>query len=228
MSQYGYCRISTPKQSIERQIRNILAAYPNAKIYTEVYTGTEFQGREEFNKLLRVLKEGDTVIFDSVSRMSRDAREGFAVYKELYEKGIELIFLKEPHINTETFKKASGRTIPLTDTKVDIILDAVNTFLLALAEEQIQIAFEQSQKEVDDLRQRTKEGLISARARGKTLGRQPNRKYETKKGRNAKEYILKHNKSFGGNLTNEQTWKLAGICRNSFYTYKKELIAKNK
>ena len=41
---YGYCRISTPKQSIDRQVRNILAIYPNAKIVKETYTGTKFQG----------------------------------------------------------------------------------------------------------------------------------------------------------------------------------------
>lgn len=40
---YGYCRISTGKQSIERQIRNIKAAYPGAVIIEEIYTGTSFQ-----------------------------------------------------------------------------------------------------------------------------------------------------------------------------------------
>ena len=82
--QYGYCRISTAKQSIERQIRNISSAYPNAQIITEVYTGTKFQGRKELDKLLKTVKENDTVIFDSVSRMSRNADEGFNMYQELY------------------------------------------------------------------------------------------------------------------------------------------------
>ena len=77
---FGYARISTPQQSIERQIRNILAAYPQSEIIREVFTGTKFQGRREFEKLLKKLNAGDTIIFDSVSRMSRDAEEGFTMY----------------------------------------------------------------------------------------------------------------------------------------------------
>lgn len=56
--------------------------------------------------LLKVVKAGDTIVFDEVSRMGRTADEGFELYKELYEKGVELVFLKEPHINTEVYKKA--------------------------------------------------------------------------------------------------------------------------
>ena len=44
---YGYCRISTQTQNIERQVRNILTAYPDARIFQEVYSGTTFQGREQ-------------------------------------------------------------------------------------------------------------------------------------------------------------------------------------
>ena len=51
-----------------------------------MYTGTKFQGRKELNKLIKQLKTGDTVVFDSVSRMSRDAEEGFQVYQDLYKK----------------------------------------------------------------------------------------------------------------------------------------------
>lgn len=102
---YGYCRISKPKQSIERQIRNIKALYPDAVIVQEVFTRTRLD-RKEWQKLMRVIQPGDTIIFDSVSRMSGNAEEGFAAYQELYEKGITLVFLKEPHINTETYKTA--------------------------------------------------------------------------------------------------------------------------
>ena len=78
MNIYGYCRISTAKQSIERQIRNIKAEYPTAHIVQEAYTGTSIF-RPEWLKLYRILKSGDTVVFDSVSRMSRNAEEGFTV-----------------------------------------------------------------------------------------------------------------------------------------------------
>lgn len=100
-SYFGYVRISTPQQNLQRQIHNILTEYPQAEIVEEIYTGTKFQGRKEFDKLIRKVHTGDTIIFDSVSRMSRNAEEGFFMYNELFGKGINLIFLKEPHINTD-------------------------------------------------------------------------------------------------------------------------------
>ncbi len=222
--QYGYCRISTAKQSIERQIRNISSAYPNAQIITEVYTGTKFQGRKELDKLLKTVKENDTVIFDSVSRMSRNADEGFNMYQQLYSKGINLVFLKEPHINTDTYKNALTNGITLTGTNVDYILEGVNKYLLALAKEQIKLAFEQSEKEVADLHQRTKEGIETARLNGKQIGQKQGAKLVTKKSIEAKEKIKKYNNSFGGSLNNEETWTLIGISKMTFYKYKNEII----
>ena len=67
---YGYARISTHKQNIERQVRNIKAAFPTAIIIKEIYTGTKFQGRNELNKLLRLVERGDIIVFDSVSHFA--------------------------------------------------------------------------------------------------------------------------------------------------------------
>ena len=51
--EYGYTRISTSKQNIERQVRNIQSNYPSAIIIRETFTGTKFQGRKEMDKLLK-------------------------------------------------------------------------------------------------------------------------------------------------------------------------------
>ncbi len=90
----GCCRISTSRQNIERQVRNILREYPEAEIVKESYTGTKFQGRNKLNRIINGAREGDTIVFDSVSRMSRDAEEGFQVYEDLYNRGVNLVFLK--------------------------------------------------------------------------------------------------------------------------------------
>lgn len=221
---YGYARISTAKQNIERQVRNIQREAPEAYIVKEVFTGTKFQGRREFEKLICRVHQGDTIIFDSVSRMSRTAEEGFKLYQELFRKNIELVFLKEPHINTEVYRRAIQNQIQLTGGMVDAILEGVNKYMMLLAQEQIKIAFEQSEKEVADLHQRTKEGIETARINGKQIGLPKGTILETKKGKEAKTLILKHNKSFGGTLNNEETWKLCHICKTSFYKYKKELF----
>ncbi len=220
---YGYARISTHKQNIERQVRNIKAAYPTAIIIKEIYTGTKFQGRNELNKLLRLVEPGDIIVFDSVSRMSRDAEEGFLLYEELFYKGIELVFLKEPHINTEVYRKAIRNQIQLTGTKADIILEAVNKYLMELAKEQIRIAFEQAEKEVQDLRQRTREGIEIAKINGKQIGQASGRKLTTKKSVWAKEMIRKYSKDFEGSLSDVACIKILGISRTSYYKYKRSL-----
>lgn len=221
---YGYCRISTKQQSIDRQIRNIKDMYSDAIIVEEVFTGTKVEGRKEFDKLLKKVKAGDTIVFDSVSRMSRNADEGFKLYEELFNKGIELVFIKEPHINTETYKNAINGGIALTGTIVDSILEGINQYLLALAKEQIKLAFEQSEKEVMDLRQRTKEGIETARLNGKQIGLEKGTKLTTKKSIEAKDQIIKYSKDFKGTLKDTEVIKLIGIARNSYYKYKRELI----
>lgn len=221
---YGYCRISTKSQSIDRQIRNIKDLYPSAIMIQEAFTGTKVEGRKEFNKLLSKVKQGDTIVFDSVSRMSRNAEEGFKLYEELYNKGIELIFIKEPHINTTTYKQALTNNIQMTNTNVDFILEGVNKYLLSLAKEQIKLAFIQAEKEVKDLQQRTREGIETARLKGKQIGLEKGTKLITKKSIEAKEQIQKYSKDFNGSLKDIEVMKLIGISRNSYYKYKKELL----
>ena len=227
--EYGYCRISTPKQNIDRQERNILEVYPAAHIIKEVYTGTKTIGRKEWNKLYKLVKQEAaagkeiTVIFDSVSRMSRNAEEGFALYEEMFSLGISLVFLKEPHINTDTYKNAIKTKVQMTGTNADILLKAINEYLMTLAKEQIRIAFEQAEKEVLDLHQRTSEGIKTAKLNGKQIGRIKGNKYTTKKEIAAKEIILKNSKDFNGTNTDSEVIKIAGISRNSYYKYKAEL-----
>ena len=221
---YGYCRISKAKQSIDRQIRNIKNEYPEAAIIQEAFTGTTTD-RKEWNKLFNKAKSGDTIIFDSVSRMSRNAEEGFKAYEELFNRGIELIFLKEPQINTATYKTALNSSVPLTGTNIDYILKGVNQFLLELAKEQIRLAFLQAEKEVEDLHQRTKEGIATAKLAGKQIGRAAGTKVETKKSIAAKEQIKKYSSSFGGALSDIEVMKLTGLARNTYYKYKREIKA---
>ena len=67
---YGYCRVSTSHQKITRQITNIREMYPKANLIKEFYTGTT-QSRPLWEKMVSQLTSGDTVVFDSVSRMSK-------------------------------------------------------------------------------------------------------------------------------------------------------------
>ena len=172
---------------------------------------------------MNVVKAGDTIVFDSVSRMSGNAEDGFEAYENLFNNGVILVFLKEPHINTETYKKALEKNIALTGGTVDYILEGVNKYLLALAKEQIKLAFEQSEKEVNDLHQRTKVGIETARLNGKQIGLPQGSKLTTKKSIKAKEIIKKHSIDFNGTLSDTDVITLTGLSRNTYYKYKKEL-----
>ena len=219
---YGYCRISTKKQSIDRQIRNIKEYCSEAVIRTEEYTGTKMD-RPEWNKLYNKVKEGDTLVFDSVSRMSRDADEGVKVYFELFDKGVNLVFLKERYIDSAVYAENCKDRIELNGSDEDEIFKGINNYFRKLAEKQIRIAFEQAEKEVEDLHQRTKEGIETARLNGKQIGQVKGAKLKVKKAIEAKEVIRKHSKDFNGQLSDTECIKLCGISRNSFYKYKSEL-----
>lgn len=228
---YGYCRISTKKQSLSRQVENILREYPKAKIITEVFTGTKIK-RPEWLKLKARLKANDTIVFDSVSLMSRDAAEGIEEYMELFDNGINLVFLKEPYINTDTYRNALNNSIATVGHEIaDIYIEATNKVLMMLAKRQIEQAFEQADKEVKDLSQRTAERLHILQAEGKEIGGTVNKgkTYTVKKSALVKEVILRASKDFNGTLNDTDVIQLCcgdpstKVSRNTYYKYKREL-----
>lgn len=231
MKEYGYCRISTPQQSIDRQERNIKAEYPKAHVLKEAYTGTKVEGRKELDKILKAAKPGDVIIFDSVSRMSRNADEGIALYEQLFNKGVELVFLKERHINTSVYREALQNQIDITistgdaatDSLMNAIVEALKKFQMDLAKRQIELAFAQAEKEVEDLHQRTKEGIETARLNGKQIGQKQGAKLNVKKKAPAMEQIRKYSRDFNGTLKDADVMQLVGLARNTYYKYKAEL-----
>lgn len=225
MKIYGYARVSTEKQVITRQIENILKEYEHARIYSESFTGTT-SNRPEWNKLKKIVKAGDTIVFDSVSRMSRNAAEGIEEYFKFLDSGINLVFLKERYINSDVYLEQlrSNTNISSNDNDLDkTVMAGIREYLKILAQKQIQIAFDQAEKEVKDLQERTKEGLRVARAKGNIGGRRVGSKIETKKAKEMKEKILKLSKEFNGNLKDIEVIDILKISNNTYYKYKKEL-----
>ncbi len=238
---YGYCRISTNKQSLLRQENKIRKLYPLVHIISDTFTGTKITGRKEWNQLYRrIVEQASTkkirVIFDSVSRFSRNADEGCELYEDLFRRGVTLVFLQEGHINTEVYREALQHQIDIfvntgnkaTDKLLNTIIDALNQFVIDLAKQQIRIAFEQAQKEVDDLHQRTKEGIETARLAGKQIGQKKGAKLTTKKSVMMKGKIVKMAKCFEGNMTDSEVISILGLARNTYYKYKREMLEEEK
>lgn len=144
-------------------------------------------------------------------------------YFELYENGIQLIFLKEHYIDTEVYAENMKDKIELQGTDEDEIFKGLNNYFRKLAEKQIRIAFDQAEKEVQDLHQRTKEGIQTAKLDGKQIGQRKGNKLTIKKAAPAKDIILKHSKSFNGTLSDIECIKLTRLSRNTYYKYKAEL-----
>lgn len=244
---YGYCRVSTKHQEIGRQQLNILRAFPDAIIFEETHSGGDYSGCTILNRLLRIVKEGDTIVFDSVSRFSRDNITGPQEYKRLFKDNINLIFLNEPYINTDNYRKALDIAIPKTGTFVDPILAGVEEALLQLAEKQVQEAFDQANKELMDIRSRTSQALQKKIAENENLptdqkiriGTQKGDTFITKKKLIAMQRIgegiekgypdemIMNN--IAGDLKKQlPDSKCKGISRNTYYNYKREILGREK
>lgn len=229
---YGYARVSTARQRLDRQITNISTAYPGAEIVTEKYTGTTTD-RPQWQRLYKKLTAGDVVIFDEVSRMARNADEGFSTYRELFSRGVTMIFLKEAHINSDTYKASIEAQIPAIDVGgqeaeqelMDGIRDVLNRYIMRLAERQIRIAFDQAQAEVDHLHKRVAEGMRASGASAKIAEARTGNTYETKRSKEAKEKIRQMAKDFDGNMTDKDVMEILHLARNSYYKYKREMLA---
>lgn len=229
---YGYCRVSTKHQRITRQITNIQEVYPSATIIKEFYTGTT-QNRPLWDKLMKQILPDDTIVFDSVSRMSRNATEGFKDYKALFEAGVRLVFLNEPLINTSVFDSTKNNLLEISVQTGNAAVDdyfkgnisLINNLLMSLAEEQIKSAFEQSEKEVQDLHTRISQGMRESKRSGKKIGLEKGTTLTTEKSIRCKEIIKKHATDFGGTLSDTEVMMLCKISRNSYYKYKRELKA---
>ena len=141
----GYARVSTEGQNLDRQI-DMLVNYGVDKrnIYQEKMTGTK-SDREQLNKMIEELQENDVVVIADLTRVSRSTKDLLNIIDRIKEKGASIKSIKDTWL----------------DTTSD---NPYNSFLLT-------VMSGLSQLERDLISQRTKEGLASAKARGRNGGR---------------------------------------------------------
>lgn len=210
---FGYCRVSTISQKLERQEKNILEVYPEVIIFKEKFTGTTRE-REEYKKLKKTVRENDIIVFDSISRMSRNAQEGFNDYMELWENKVNLIFLNEPHLNTSFFNSQVKALENMDNIKIDKtfmpLMNGIKETIKNIIKGQIFIGFEQSEKERNDIVKRITQGQ---KLTPKKLGRKPRIIPQTIKDDIINNYINSRKKDIKEFLT---TYK---ISKSTFYNY---------
>lgn len=96
---FGYARVSTEQQNLDRQI-DALQKYGVDLIFNEKMTGTK-RNRPELSKLLDRMTEGDTVVVESLSRLGRSTKDLIELTELFERKGVHLVSLKES-IDTST------------------------------------------------------------------------------------------------------------------------------
>lgn len=230
MCKYGYVRVSTKQQKTQRQVDNIKSFDTDAIIYEEKQSGKDIENRAVFRKLLDKVKSGDTIIFDEVSRMSRNAEEGYNLYMELMEKNITLVFLKERHIDTDEYKRRTQNHIARVsssnekmDNLINGILDLVADFERENLKDNIRLAFAQAEHERQFLINRVTEGKAkSEKPQGRPEG---SCNIKTDKADHIKKVIREQSKDFDGKFSDAKIMReyLQGIARNTYYKYKREL-----
>lgn len=232
---YGYIRVSTKTQRTIRQYDNIKSFNSDAIIIEEKQSGKDIENRAEFRKLLDKVKPGDTIIFDEVSRMSRNAEEGYNLYMELMNKGVSLVFLKEHHIDTDEYKRRTQNHIERVsssnkkmDNLINGILDLVADFERENLKDNIRLAFQQAEHERLFLIKRVTEGKSkSEKPQGRPEG---SHNIKTDKADHIKKVIREQSKDFEGKFSDAKIMReyLEGIARNTYYKYKKELATEYK
>ena len=140
----GYVRCSTVEQNEERQLRMMAEQGIDAKhIYTDKASGKNTD-RPAFHKMMNYVREGDTVIVESISRIARNTRDLLGIVEQLTAKGVEFVSIKE-QIDTTT---PQGKFML--------------TVFGALAE-----------LERENILERQREGIAIAKEQGKYKGRKP-------------------------------------------------------
>lgn len=145
MAKIGYVRVSTQEQQIDRQV-DALAEQGAEKVFVDKLSGAK-RDRPELSAMLQYVREGDTLVVESISRLARSTRDLLTIVDELRDKGVELVSLHE-NIDTTT---AQGRFV-------------------------LSIFAALSELERETLLQRQREGIQAAKRRGKHLGRPRKRK----------------------------------------------------
>ncbi|PEW83193.1 integrase [Bacillus cereus] len=194
---FGYVRVSSKDQNEERQIQNMKdLGIEDRDIFIDKESGKNME-RENYQMLKRLVRTGDTIVFDSLTRLGRNMNDTLEEFRYYEKHKVNLQFIKEPYINVNYIGESTNDVIQ------SAIQKATLTILSAFAE-----------KERIDIKQRQAEGIVLARKQGKRLGRPPVEITE--------EFTDAYKEWKTGSITAVGAMKKYGIKRSSFYKLAKQ------
>lgn len=194
---FGYVRVSSKDQNEERQIENMkYLGIEDRDIFIDKQSGKNMK-RENYQMLKRLARTGDTIVFDSLTRLGRSMNDVLEEFRYFEQQRINLQFVKEPFINVNY----NGETT--NDVIQQAVQKATLTILSAFAE-----------KERQDIKQRQAEGIALAKKHGKHLGRPPVQI--------TAQFIEAYREWQSGEITAVGAMRKYNIKRSSFYKLVKE------
>ncbi|MCX2829583.1 recombinase family protein [Bacillus pseudomycoides] len=194
---FGYVRVSSKDQNEERQIQNMKnLGIEERDIFIDKESGKNME-RENYQMLKRLVRTGDTIVFDSLTRLGRNMNDTLEEFRYYEKHKVNLQFIKEPYINVNYTGESTNDVIQ------SAIQKATLTILSAFAE-----------KERIDIKQRQAEGIALARKQGRRLGRPPVEITE--------EFTDAYKEWKSGSITAVGAMKKYGIKRSSFYKLAKQ------
>ena len=153
MTIYGYARVSTQDQKLNRQL-DALRDYGVECLYTDKLSGKDFN-RPGYKKLMRRLREGDLLVIPSIDRLGRN-------YDEVLEEWRRITKVKRADVVV--------LDMPLLDTRGSSIQGITGVFISDLV---LQLLSYVAQLEREHIRERQRQGIDAALARGVRFGRPP-------------------------------------------------------
>ena len=191
---FFYARISTKDQNLDRQLEQARALdIPEARIFADIGTGSTFT-RNQYESLLKQLREGDTVVVASLDRLGRNYHETGEAYE---------------HITKQIKAHIKILDMPLVQsTEDDITAELVNDII-------IKLLLYIGEKELSLQKERQKQGIEIAKAKGVYTGRQPV-KFD-------KDRFIKLYESVGNyEITRVKSAELLGVSLSTFNRLCKE------
>ena len=151
--EYGYARVSTKEQNEQRQLIALREfGVAERHIFVDKQSGKDFE-RKSYQKMLRKLKKGDTLVVKSIDRLGRNYDEILEQWRLITkERQAAIVVLDMPLLDTRQNKNLTGVVI------ADIVLQLLSYV---------------AQTEREFIRQRQMEGIAAAKANGVRFGRTP-------------------------------------------------------
>lgn len=187
---YGYARVSTLNQNLDRQVNELYTLSINKKnIYVDKESGKDFN-RVNYKKLIRKLKSGDVLFIKSIDRLGRNYNMILDEWRYLTKKkDIDIVVID----------------MPLLDTRIE----GKNLVGKFIADVVLQVLSFVAENERDIMKQRQKEGIRIAKLRGVKFGRPQLMTPE-----NFAEIAILYKEK---RITSNEACKLTGLSRGTFY-----------